>query len=610
MSLLNYTHATPTLFNACLTKNQLSSCMLLSNSEDSIEGIYDTFKQCSILGAASAGVGLSVANIRSEGSLIKTTGSKSRGIPSFLTVYDINSVVIDQGGKRSMSIAIYVPVWHADFMTVLEMKSNNQSNLRTKHLFYAVWSNNLLYKRAMAGEMWSFFSPDECPKLLNTYGIEFEKVYEEYECNKSLIKFQLPATNIYEKIATIMVETGGPYHLNADACNFKSNMKNVATINCSNLCAEILIPSGKIDGHEEIGVCTLASISLPMFCTPVEYNQDGSVKTQGSFDFDRLHTIAGNCCKNLNQVIDRQLYPVEACKRSNLRHRPIGVGVQGLADVFMMLNLPYESNEAKELNWRIYEEIYHGALMASMQLAEEDGEYETFNGSPASQGILQPHLWRMYAQQFNCRFTELKYKYDWDLMGKEVSRRGLRNALLLTAMPTASTSQILGNSSSFEPYNAMIFSRHTQAGIFTILNKHLVRVLTCMGLWNDVMKDRIIMANGSLRDVHEIPDSLKSVFKTCWEMKQKTLMDMSADRGQFICQTQSLNIFIENPNVKVITSVIIYGMSIGLKTISYYTRSRPAVDPIKITIPSNLQNKSNVKLIERIEEDVCTSCMA
>ena len=578
MSEHYYIHATPTLFNACLRKNQLSSCMLLSNEGDSIRGIFDTITKSAILGGQSAGIGIAVSNIRATGSNINSTNRESKGLPMFLTIYDTVASVIDQGGKRKMSIAMYIEPWHADFLDVLDLKANdNLSPVRARNLFYAVWSNELLYKRAMSGQMWSFFCPTKAPKLLTTYGTEFEVWYSEYEHN-GLFEKQMPATEVYTHIAKLMIDTGGPYHLNKDACNAKSNMSNVGIINCSNLCAEILIPSGTLSDENEIGVCTLASINLKRLTTSCKYDKEGNMIESGSFDFEQLLAVSRQLCVNLNSIIDNQLYPLRDGELSSLRHRPIGIGVQGLASVFMMLGLPYESEEAQLLNWRISETIYYGAVVESMELAKKYGAYSTFIGSPASKGLLQPHLWQKDGA------PKLPYKYDFDALGLEVAKYGLRNALLVAYMPTASTSQLLCNYSSFEPANNNIFSRHTLVGTFAVVNQHLVSVLKTMGLWNKKLKDTIIVANGSVQNITSIPAHIREVYKVVWEMKQKTLMNMAADRGQFICHTQSLNLYIQDPTIKKITSALMYGMKLRLKTISYYTRVNQAKTALKFTV--------------------------
>lgn len=599
-----FTHASPTLFNACTVKPQLSSCMLLTNAGDSIEGIYETLKQCSILGATSGGLGVSVSNIRATGSTIGSSKRESKGVPGFLTLHNLNCTIIDQGGKRKMSEAIYIEPWHADFPTILHMRANdNTTPLATKELFYAVWSNNLLYQRARDGKDWSFFCPVDAPKLLSTYGDEFEKIYVEYE-NAGLARSTMSAQELYVQIAIMMNETGMPYHLNKDACNAKSNMKNVGHLNSSNLCAEILIPSGFIDGHNEIGVCTLASINLTKFVTPIKYSPSGEVISLGEYNFNELHRITQVACTNLNLVIDNQLYPLIEGEISSKRHRPIGIGIQGLANVFQLMGMPYESVAAKELNWRIAETIYHGALTKSMDLAKTHGSYETFIGSPASQGKLQPHLWIDYGSK------KLNYNYDWDELAKSVQTTGLRNALVVAYMPTASTSQLFGNFSSFEPATANIFARHTLAGTFIVLNKHLVSDLKNLNLWNKNMKDKIIALEGSVQNLSNIPEHIRKVYKTVWEMRTSHLMDMSADRGQFIDHTQSFNLYIANPSIKKTTAIIMYGMKLGLKTISYYTRSRAARDAVKQTVDRSIENELSNNPAMECTDDVCYTCQS
>lgn len=617
LSLHYAIHATPTLFNSCLKNNQLSSCMLLTNDDDSVEGIFETIKDCAILGSKSGGIGLSVNNIRASGSIIRSSGRPSDGVPSFLTIHDKVSTVIDQGRKRPMSIAMYIEPWHADFIEFLEMRAvDNTTKLQGRHLFYAVWSNNLLMERAENNELWSFFCPIDAPKLQNTYGDEFKKHYLEYE-NAKLYRKQMPAREVYCLIAKQMKEHGRIYHLNKDACNEKSNLKNVGHLNCSNLCCEILIPSGRINGEKEIGVCTLASINLTKFVTPAVFNNQGVIISNGKYDFDQLGKYVQILVENLNNVIDVQMYPVEAGKRSSMRHRPIGIGVQGLANVFMAMGYPYTSKPAKELNQHISEVIYYHSLKKSMELAERDGSYETFAGSPASQGILQPHLWKDQP-------SEIAYKYSWDEIGEEVKRRGLRNSILTAYMPTAGTSQLLGNYSSFEPAVSNLYARHTQAGNFIVRNYQLIKLLEQLNLWDDQMYNDIINAEGSIQGITSIPQSIRDIYKTVWELKVKDQIDMCADRGRFICQTQSFNVHIENATVSKITSVIAYGMKKGLKTIAYYTRSRSALTPVKVTTGNTLNttvNKDN-KLNSKTKDDnkspkkyectdeVCVSCQS
>lgn len=610
-----FTHATPTLFNSCLKKNQLSSCMLLTNEEDSVEGIYESLKKCSILGANAAGIGLDVTNIRAAGTLIKSTNRPSRGVPAFLQVYNENVKVIDQGGKRKMSIAIYMQPWHKDFPEFLHMRANdNLSPIRARELFYAIWTNELLFKRAAENKDWTMFCPVDAPKLMNTHGKEFEENYIMYESNNEIPRRTIAAQALLSDISRMMMETGVPYCLNKDACNAKSNMKNVSHINSSNLCAEILIPSGNIDGQHEIGVCTLASINLSKFVKPAKIDVNG-IHEYGTFDFKKLGDITRVVTRNLNKVIDTQYYPLPEGKLSSLRHRPIGIGVQGLADVFMMMGYEYGSDESKNLNWEIAEEIYYNSILESMELAKEEGSYETFAGSPASFGKLQPHLWVDYGSK------PLNYRKDWESVGKLVAQNGLRNALLVAWMPTASTSQLMGNFPSFEPAASNIFTRTTLAGDFTVINKHLVDVLSSMGIWSSTLKDEIIAREGSIQDISSIPDFLKPIYKTVWEISPKRLLDMNAQRGQFICHTQSFNLYITNPSVSKLTSILMYGFKLGLKTIAYYTRSLSASNAVKISINREMRNniqsktrdnetRNNDKFTDSSDDNGCNVCMA
>ena len=587
LSLFEYTHATPTLYNSCLKKNQLSSCMLVSQCDDSIEGIYETFKQCSILGSQSAGIGVDFSSLRAKGSIISSTGRESKGVSSFLRVYDTNVTVIDQGGKRKMSIAAYLQTHHADFLDFLQLRANdNVSQNRAREIFYAIWHNELLFKRARNSEQWSFFCPKDTPLLLSTYGDEYEKHYCAYEM-AGLARSTIPARDLLIIIAEMMMDTGIPYNMNKDACNKKSNLKNVAITNSSNLCCEILIPSGKINGENNIGVCTLASINLAAMV-----GEHGNKK---EFNFWKLQKVAIDLVYNLNSVIDNQYYSLPECERSSKRYRPIGIGVQGLSDVFMMLGMPFESPEAALLNQHIAECIYYGALCGSMELAELHGSYSGWYGSPAQDGKLQPHLWEEYGS------AKLQYKLDWDAISKEVQKRGLRNSLLVAYMPTASTSRIFGTYAGIDPIISNIIVRQTKAGNFTIINRYLVKDLEKLSLWSENMKDRIILANGSVQGIPEIPQDIKNIYKTAWEMKMKNIMNMADGRGRFICQTQSMNLFFSSPTVAVITSALMYSVSLGLKTMSYYTRSRAAVEPTKITISYDLEKKIN---------NECESCMA
>lgn len=607
LSTFKFTHASPTLFNASYKKNQLSSCMLLNNRDDSVEGIYQTIKECAQLGAASAGIGVSVTNIRAKGSLIKSTNRPSKGLISFMLPHNITCYTIDQGGKRKMSEAVYCEPWHADFMELLQYKSpTNKSGTILDKLFLAVWGNTLLNERVKSGDSWSFFCPTKAPKLLTTFGDEFNAAYVMYE-SAGLAASIMPAIDVYLAITELMIERGQPYNLNKDACNAKSNLKNVCHLSSSNLCAEVLIPSGEIGGEYEIGVCTLASINLPAFVTPATWSLTGEIEVEGKIDWKGITDITKIIVNNLNKVIDNQLYILPACERSSRRHRPIGIGIQGLADVFMALGYPYESTEAQEINWQIAEEIYASALVASMNLAEKHGSYVTFYGSPASQACLQPHLWQQYGAK------PLEYKHNWDQMGQEVSQRGLRNSLLLAFMPTASTSNLFGGYAAFDPCSSNIVAKKNLTGTFIVTNKWLRSVLKTMKLWNKDLKENIIANNGSIQHL-ELPQRVLDTFKTAWEMNPVTLMQMSADRGQFICQSQSFNLYVRAPSPKKLMALISHGYDLGLKTISYYVRTRSATDPVKFTIDrsTELAGKKQSKLANRVvkcsDDEGCVLC--
>lgn len=614
LSKFIFTHATPTLYNSCLNKNQLSSCMLLTNKGDSIDGIYDTLRDCSKLGAESAGIGTDFTNIRARGSNIKSTNRPSKGLVPFLNVHHANVCAIDQGGKRKMSMCVYLQPWHSDFLDVLNMRANDNAD-GAHELFYAVWNNNLLNKRVKENGMWSFFCPSKAPKLLTTYGAEFEEAYIAYENTPGLVISQMPAQELYVKIATMMLETGVPYHLNKDACNFKNNMRNVAITNCSNLCTEITIPSGEIDGEQQIGVCTLASVNLTAFTTCAKLDNNGDIAEPGKFDFMGMRAAVRQMVKNLNRIIDVQRYTLPECRRSSERNRPIGVGVQGLAEVFMMLGFTYEGKEAARLNSEIAEEIYYAAICESMELSKKEGIYSTFPGSPASQGKLQPQLWEDYNRMNGIHFP-MQYKYDWQEMGKLVAEVGLRNALLVAYMPTASTSRIFNTIAGFDPNPRNIYSKKTLVGEFVIFNRRLVDTLTALGLWNQKLKNEIINANGIVADIKVIPPRIRDIYKTAFEMKMRNIMDMAATRGHFICQSQSMNMFFNEPNINKVVSALCYGMSIGLKTVSYYTRAVPAANAVKLTIMDGTNNEttgsdtSSAPIVCSRENKDCESCMA
>ncbi len=556
-----FTHATPTLFNAGTPKPQLSSCFLLTMQDDSIDGIYDTLKQCAKISQSAGGIGLSIHNVRATGSYIKGTGGVSNGIVPMLRNFDMTARYVDQGGgKRKGSFAIYLEPWHADIFQFLDLKKNHgKEELRARDLFYALWICDLFMKRVESNEMWSLFDPNECPGLSDAYGDEFEKLYEKYE-KEGKYRKQVKAQDLWFEILESQIETGTPYMLYKDAANKKSNQKNLGTIKSSNLCTEIMEYTSK----DEVAVCNLASIALPMFVTE-----------EGVFDHQKLHDITKVITKNLNKVIDINYYPVEEARNSNMRHRPIGIGIQGLADTFLMLKMPFESEEARRLNEDIHETIYFAAMTASMELAAKDGAYETFKGSPVSKGIFQFDMWGV---------TPKSGRWDWANLKKEVKKNGVRNSLLLAPMPTASTSQILGNNECFEPYTSNIYTRRTLSGEFIIVNKHLMNDLIALGIWNDSMKNRLIEANGSVQNIPEIPENIKELYKTVWEISQKAIIDMSADRGAYICQSQSLNIHIQDPNFGKLTSMHFYAWKKGLKTGMYYLRSKAATSAIQFTV--------------------------
>ncbi|MFZ1805845.1 MAG: ribonucleoside-diphosphate reductase subunit alpha [Cyclobacteriaceae bacterium] len=556
-----FTHATPTLFNAGTPKPQLSSCFLLTMKDDSIDGIYDTLKNCAKISQSAGGIGLSIHNVRAKGSYIKGTGGTSNGIVPMLRNFDMTARYVDQGGgKRKGSFAMYLEPWHADVFEFLELKKNHgKEEMRARDLFLALWIPDLFMKRVENNEMWSLFCPNEAPGLADCYGEEFERLYEKYEKDGKARK-QVKAQDLWFEVLEAQIETGTPYMLYKDAANKKSNQKNLGTIKSSNLCTEII----EYTSPDEIAVCNLASIALPKFVTE-----------EGAFDHQKLYEITKVITKNLNKVIDINYYPVVEARNSNLKHRPIGIGVQGLADAFILLRMPFDSEEARGLNKDIHETIYFAAMEASMELSKQHGSYESYKGSPVSKGIFQFDMWGV---------TPDSNRWDWEGLKKEVKKNGVRNSLLLAPMPTASTSQILGNNECFEPYTSNIYSRRTLSGDFIIANKHLMRDLIDLGLWDDSMRQKLIAANGSIQDIPEIPQHIKDIYKTVWEISQKSIIDMSADRGAYICQSQSLNIHITDPNFGKLTSMHFYAWKKGLKTGMYYLRSTAAADAIKFTI--------------------------
>ena len=554
-----FIHATPTLYNSGTPRPQMSSCFLLSMKDDSIDGIYDTIKECAQISKWAGGIGLNIHDIRSSNSKIRGTNGKSDGIIPMLRGINATARYVNQAGKRKGSIAVYIEPWHADIMQFLELRLNSgNEEMRCRDLFTGLWIPDLFMKRVSNNEKWSLFCPDRAPGLSNLVGEDFENAYIKYE-NEGLATKTIPATTIWVAILKSQTETGTPYMLYKDACNIKSNQKNIGVIKNSNLCTEIV----EYSDANETAVCNLASIALPKF-----------VDSNG-MNWSKLHKVTRIVTKNLNHIIDENFYPVETARRSNLRHRPIGIGVQGLADVFNMIGIPFDSDEAMQLNNNIFETIYHAAIEESVLQAKEHGAYSTFDGSPSSKGILQFDMWE------NPKFSGM---YDWDKLKRNVIQFGLRNSLLVAPMPTASTSQILGNNECIEPYTTNIYLRRTIAGEFIVVNKHLVKALQKIGLWSKQIKDEMIKHGGSIQSIPSIPDDIKQIYKTVWEISQKKLIDMAKDRGCFIDQSQSMNIFIENPTVSKLSSMHMYGWKCGLKTGIYYLRTKAKARAVQFTI--------------------------
>ncbi len=553
------THATPTLFNAGTPKPQMSSCFLLTMKDDSIDGIYDTLKQTAKISQSAGGIGLAIHNIRATGSYIGGTNGTSNGIIPMLRVFNDTARYVDQGGgKRKGAFAIYLEPWHADIFEFLDLRKNHgKEEMRARDLFFALWMSDLFMKRVEANGNWSLFCPNEAPGLSDCYGDAFETLYTQYETDGKARK-TIKAQELWFKILESQIETGTPYLLYKDAANSKSNQQNLGTIKSSNLCTEIL----EYTSPDEVAVCNLASLALPRFVI------------NGKFDHQKLYEVSYQVTKNLNAVIDNNYYPVEEAKNSNMKHRPIGLGVQGLADVFIMLRLPFESELAKILNKNIFETIYFAAMTASKDLAIEQGAYQSYEGSPVSKGIFQFDMW-------NEKPTD---RWDWDGLKAAVKKYGVRNSLLLAPMPTASTSQIFGNNECFEPYTSNIYTRRVLSGEFIIVNKHLLKDLVNLGLWNNAMKNKIIAANGSIQQIEEIPTEIKELYKTVWEIKQRNLIDMAADRGAYICQSQSLNLFVDSPTTSKLTSMHFYAWKKGLKTGMYYLRSQAATQAVQFTV--------------------------
>jgi ribonucleoside-diphosphate reductase alpha chain len=628
-----FTHATPTLFNAGTNRPQLSSCFLCSVNDDSVSGIFDSLKEVALISKYAGGIGLHIHQIRGNGSHIRGTNGTSNGIIPMLRVFNNTARYIDQAGKRLGSIAVYLETWHTDIESFLELKKNHGSEEdRCRDLFLALWISDLFMERVKAEDKWSLMCPDKCRGLSDVYGDEFKELYERYESEGKYTK-QINAQDLWFKILEAQIEQGVPYILYKDAANKKSNQKNLGTIKSSNLCAEVLIYSSP----EETGVCNLASICLPSYLSFADADGVGS-GSNPVFDFEKLHEITKVITKNLNKVIDKNFYPVEKARRSNLKHRPIGIGIQGLADVFIQMRYPFESDEAKQLNKDIFETIYHAAIEASMELAkkrfqvindiknlnhkildvdikdyvnefEKDignpkyiGAYSSFEGSPISQGLFQFDLWNTDAS------SKANTRYDWETLRADIKEYGVRNSLLLSPMPTASTSQIMGFNESFEPFTNNIFQRKTLSGEFIVINKYLINDLIRKGLWSKELKDTIILHEGSVQNIPEIDDETKAIYKTAWEIKQRNIIDMSADRGQYICQTQSLNIFMEEPDFQKLSSMHFYGHSKGLKTGSYYLRTRPKAKTQQFTIDPEFAKKKRRCADENA--DTCVLCSA
>lgn len=569
MSKRYFTHATPTLFNSGTPKPQMSSCFLLAMKDDSIDGIYDTLKQTAKISQSAGGIGLSIHNIRATGSYIAGTNGTSNGIVPMLRVFNDTARYVDQGGgKRKGSFAIYVEPWHADIFDFLNLKKNHgKEEMRARDLFYAMWIPDLFMRRVEEDSTWTLMCPNECPGLYDSHGDEFEKKYLDYEKNNKGRK-TIQARELWEKILESQIETGTPYMLYKDAANRKSNQQNLGTIRSSNLCTEIL----EYTSPDEVAVCNLASIALPMFIK------------DGAFDHQGLYDVTVRATKNLNKVIDRNYYPVKEAENSNFRHRPIGLGVQGLADTFIKLRMPFTSDEAKKLNQEIFETLYFAAVTASKDMAKDEGPYESYKGSPISKGEFQHNLWGI-------KDSELSGRWDWVALRKEVKKHGVRNSLLVAPMPTASTSQILGNNECFEPYTSNIYTRRVLSGEFIVVNKHLLEDLVNLGLWDEDLKQELMRSNGSVQQLDNIPDDIKELYKTAWELSMKDIIDMSRQRGYFIDQSQSLNLFMEGATMAKLTSMHFYAWKSGLKTGMYYLRTKSAVDAIKFTLDKKKEEK-------------------
>ncbi|MCD8413969.1 ribonucleoside-diphosphate reductase subunit alpha [Tenacibaculum dicentrarchi] len=579
MSKKYFTHATPTLFNAGTPKPQMSSCFLLQMQDDSIEGIYDTLKQTAKISQSAGGIGLSLHNIRATGSYIAGTNGTSNGIVPMLKVFNDTARYVDQGGgKRKGSFAMYLEPWHADIFDFLDLKKNHgKEEMRARDLFYAMWISDLFMERVQQDGDWTLMCPQECPNLFDTYGDEFNRLYTGYEAAGKGRK-TIKARELWEKILESQIETGTPYMLYKDAANRKSNQKNLGTIRSSNLCTEIM----EYTAEDEVAVCNLASIAMPMFITE---DKNGTK----FFDHDELYKVTKKVIRNLDTVIDRNYYPVIEAENSNVRHRPVGLGIQGLADAFIMLRLPFTSDEAKKLNKEIFETLYFASVTSSMEIAKAKEPYSTFKGSPMSKGEFQQDMWGVTE-------ADLSGRWDWESLRKEVVEHGVRNSLLVAPMPTASTSQILGNNEAFEPYTSNIYTRRVLSGEFIVVNKHLLEDLVELNLWDNAMKEDIMRANGSIQHIATIPQDLKDLYKTVWEMSMKDIIDMARDRGYFIDQSQSLNLFMKDPDYAKLTSMHFYAHKVGLKTGMYYLRTKSAVNAKQFTL--NIEKKKEV-----IQED-------
>lgn len=586
MSKKFFVHATPTLFNAGTPRPQCSSCYLVSMIDDSIDGIFDTLKDCALISKYAGGIGLHIHNIRSRNSVIKGTNGTSTGIIPMLRVFNNTARYVNQAGRRNGSIAIFLEPWHADIEPFLEMRKNHGAEEeRARDLFYALWIPDLFMKRVQNNELWSLMCPDTCKGLSDVYGEEFEKLYIEYESKGMYVK-QVKAQDLWFKLMESQIETGVPYIGYKDHVNKKTNQKNIGIIKSSNLCMEIC----EVSKPDEIAVCNLASICLPTF---IKKQDDGKMM----FDFDALHDITKVVTKNLNKVIDRNFYPVDKAERSNMLHRPIGIGVQGLADAFVMMRYPFDSPEAKKLNVQIFETMYHGALESSMELAQKYGPYSTYKGCPLDQGVFQFDMWGVSPSD----------KYDWDKLKNDIKLHGVMNSLLIAPMPTASTSQIMGFNECFEPFTSNIYKRKTLAGEFILVNKYLIDDLKKLALWNQDMRNKIIINEGSIQNIEEIPDDIKQLYKTVWEIKQKEIIDMAADRGPYICQSQSMNLFMEAPDFRKLSSMHFYAWQKGLKTGIYYLRSKAKAKTQQFTIDPRLTKLANV---QQDNTNVCESCSA